>query len=112
MTRNSRPYRQSLLESRSNPAEAEAYLNAALEDSQARFLKAVKNVALASAMSKVAQEAGIQRETLYRSFSEQGNPIFETPTNVLAVLGMRIVIAARDDAREPAPSEELSAPKP
>jgi probable addiction module antidote protein len=85
-------YRQSLLTSLLDPIEASAYLNAALEDSPEAFLKALKNVAQARTMASVAREAGIQRETLYRAFSEQGNPTFETLSSVLAALGMKLSI--------------------
>ena len=44
-------------------------------------------------MSQVAKQAGIQRETLYRAFSEQGNPTFETLSSVLGALGMKLSIA-------------------
>ncbi len=34
-------------------------------------------------MTKVAKDSGVQRETLYRSLSEQGNPTLQTLTLVL-----------------------------
>jgi probable addiction module antidote protein len=43
-------------------------------------------------MAQVAKQAGIQRETLYRAFSEQGNPTFETLSSVLGALGMKLSI--------------------
>jgi probable addiction module antidote protein len=85
-------YRQSLLTALEDPVEASAYLNAALDDSPQAFLKALRNVAQARQMSRVAKDAGVQRETLYRSFSEQGNPTFETLSSVLEALGMRLSI--------------------
>jgi len=51
------------------------------------------NVAQSRQMAKVAKDAGVQRETLYRSLSEQGNPTLETLSSVLAALGMKISIA-------------------
>lgn len=83
-------YGQSLL----NMDEAVAYLNAALEDSQEAFLKALKNVAQARQMADVAKEAGIRRETLYRAFSAEGNPTIATLSSVLNALGMKIQIAS------------------
>jgi probable addiction module antidote protein len=59
------------------------------------FLKALKKVAQARQMTKVAQEAGVQRETLYRSLSENGNPTLETLSSVLHALGMELRVAAR-----------------
>jgi probable addiction module antidote protein len=95
-----RSYRQSLLESLADPVEASAYLNAALEDSPHAFLKALRNVAQARQMSRVAREAGIQRETLYRSFSEEGNPTFETLSSVLGAMGMKLSIVLADASPE------------
>lgn len=103
MTLKTSSYRQSHLTSLLDPVEASAYLNAALEDSPEAFLKALKNVAQARTMSNVAKQAGIQRETLYRSFSEQGNPTFETLLSVLSALGMRISIAPNESAEMSAP---------
>jgi probable addiction module antidote protein len=82
-----------LLERLVNPEVAGHYLNAALEDSPESFLKALRNVAQSRQMAQVAKDSGIQRETLYRSFSEQGNPTFSTLSNVLAALGMKLVVA-------------------
>jgi probable addiction module antidote protein len=98
MTPKTGSYRKSLLTSLLDPAEASAYLNAALEDSPEAFLKALKNVAQARTMASVAREAGIQRETLYRAFSENGNPTFETLSSVLAALGMKLSIASSESA--------------
>jgi probable addiction module antidote protein len=92
MTRKTSSYRDSLLRRLSNPAEAEAYLNAGLDDSLPAFLKALKNVMQAHQMAKVAKEAGVQRETLYRSFSERGNPTLATLSSVLAAMGLKISI--------------------
>lgn len=97
-------YRQSLLTALLDPVEASAYLNAALEDSPEAFLKALKNVAQARPIAQVAREAGIQRETLYRAFSEQGNPTFETLSSVLGALGMRLSIAPGDSASAMSPT--------
>ena len=99
MTRTT-SYRQSLLTALEDPVEASAYLNAALDDSPQAFLKALRNVAQARQMSRVAKDAGIQRETLYRSFSEQGNPTFETLSSVLDALGMKLsIVLDSADAR-------------
>ena len=96
MTPKTSSYRESLLSALLDPVEASAYLNASLEDSPEAFLKALKNVAQARSMTSVAREAGIQRETLYRAFSEQGNPTFETLSSVLGALGMKLSIAPND----------------
>jgi probable addiction module antidote protein len=86
-------YREALVESLADSNEAVRYLNAVLRDYPEGFLKALRNVAQARQMSKVAEEAGIQRETLYRALSDDGNPTLETFTSVLAALGLRMTIA-------------------
>ena len=86
-------YREALVESLADSNEAVRYLNAVLRDYPEGFLKALRNVAQARQMSKVAEEAGIQRETLYRALSDDGNPTLETFTSVLASLGLRMTIA-------------------
>lgn len=110
MSSKTRPYREILMEHLADPLEASAYLNAALESSPESFLKALRNVAQARQMSKVAKDAGVQRETLYRSFSEQGNPTFETLSSVLGAMGMRLMVAtAQQDESAPGKSAELEA---
>jgi probable addiction module antidote protein len=95
-------YRDSLLEALTDPAEAAAYLNAGLEDSVESFLKAAKNVAQAHQMTRVAKEAGVQRETLYRTLSDQGNPTLSTLTSVLKVFGLQLSVIV---PFEPSPGE-------
>jgi probable addiction module antidote protein len=101
MPKTTRSYRSWQLEKLANPEIALNYLNAALEESPEIFLTALGKVAQANQMTRVAEDAGIQRETLYRSFSEQGNPTFATLSNVLSALGMRLAIAAKDSERVP-----------
>lgn len=59
MTRKTSSYRQALLESLADPREAAEYLNAAIEDGPASFLRALGNIAQARQMTKVAKEAGV-----------------------------------------------------
>jgi probable addiction module antidote protein len=100
-------YRAALLESLRDPEEAQAYLNAAMGDSKEALLKALKNIAQANSMAKVAREAGVQRETLYRSFSESGNPTWDTFLGVLNAVGLKVIFAAieeRSETPSPPPS--------
>jgi probable addiction module antidote protein len=89
------PYNSWLIGELTDPRIAERYLNACLHEGQDIFLKALKKVAQARQMTKVAQEAGVQRETLYRSLSENGNPTLETLSSVLHALGMELRVTAR-----------------
>src|SRR5260221_8466110 len=83
-------YREALLESLKDPIEAKHYLNAAINDSTAMFLKALKNVAQAKQMAKVARDAGVARENLYRSLSGEGNPTVDTLVAVLKAVGFKL----------------------
>jgi probable addiction module antidote protein len=89
-------YHEALLADLADPNEAKHYLNAVLEDYPQGFLKALRNVAQARQMAKVAQDAGIPRESLYRALSEDGNPTLDTLTAVLAALGLKLSIASGD----------------
>ncbi|MBI3672762.1 MAG: putative addiction module antidote protein, partial [Rhizobiales bacterium] len=54
-----------------------AYMTEALETGDAAFIAdAVGVLARARGMSKVAKEAGLSRESLYRALSPEGNPEF------------------------------------
>lgn len=64
-----------------------------LEDYPAGFLKALRNVAQARQMTKVAQESGIPRESLYRALSDEGNSTLEMLTAVLSAVGLKMSIA-------------------
>jgi probable addiction module antidote protein len=43
-------------------------------------------------MAEVAKEAGIQRESLYRALSPNGNPTLKTLIAVLKTVGMRLAV--------------------
>jgi probable addiction module antidote protein len=84
----SRPYKVGLDVRLSDPEYAAAYLNAAKEESQEVFLLALRDVAEAHKISKVAAAAGVNRETLYRTLSARGNPTLATFESILKVLGL------------------------
>jgi len=47
-------------------------------------------VARAKGMAQIAQETGLSREQLYRSFSESGNPTLKTTLAVMKALGIEL----------------------
>ncbi len=110
MTRRSVPFRQVLLNRLANPEVARHYLNEALDESPESFLEALKTVAQARQMVKVAKDAGVQRETLYRSLSVQGNPTFETLSSILKAVGLKINIGI-EGAIGALPTEPASEPE-
>ncbi len=51
---------------------------------------AIGTVVKARGMTKVAEEAGLNRQTLHKAFSEAGNPTLETLTKVLDTIGLQL----------------------
>ena len=90
----SRNYQDSLIRRLSDPKEAAAYLDAALEDGdRAVFLLAIRNVIEAlGGMTKIARHTGLNRENLYRVLSEQGNPELNSFEKLLKALGLRLAV--------------------
>ena len=97
MSKASRPYRPELLKALQDPAEAAEYLNAALEEnSNELFLLALRNVAEAHGMKKLAEDAQLNRESMYRMLSEQGNPQFASLSAILRQLGLKLSVQVKD----------------
>ena len=53
---------------------------------------ALNDIARAGNMSRLAREAGMTREGLYKALSEDGNPTFATVMRVTRALGMQLRI--------------------
>jgi probable addiction module antidote protein len=80
-------------ELRAEPELAAEYLNAAAEDDDPRvYLAALRTVAEAQGMAKVARAAGVPRESLYRALSAGGNPRFSTFRAILKAAGLRMAV--------------------
>ncbi|OGQ35911.1 MAG: putative addiction module antidote protein [Deltaproteobacteria bacterium RIFCSPHIGHO2_12_FULL_43_9] len=95
MTRQkkSKSYQEELIKGLRDPEEAVAYLNSALDENELDlFLMALRNVAEAKGMSKVARETHLNRENLYRMLSSNGNPQLSSLTTLLDALGFQLVI--------------------
>jgi len=89
MAKRSRPLSETLLEGLTDPEEAAEYINAAYQDSDRAFHKAILNVARAHKIARVARKAGVTREHLHRTFAPRGNPTEATLKAVLKALGLR-----------------------
>ena len=91
----SEAYEKRLREDLHDPEEAAAYLEAAMEDQDPRiFLLALRDVAQAQGMSKLARKAKIGRESLYKALSESGNPEIRTVNKVLHAMGLKLTVEA------------------
>jgi probable addiction module antidote protein len=89
-------YHASLIAGLRDPEEAAAYLRAALEEQdKSTFLLALRNVAEAHGMSAVAAKAQLNRESLYRMLSEQGNPQLASVRAILQALDLDLTVTAK-----------------
>lgn len=76
-----------------DPETIAAYLELAMEDPDPRMLMmALRNVAEARGVKEVAEETGLNRQTLYRTLSEKGNPTLQTLSALLRSLGLRLTV--------------------
>jgi probable addiction module antidote protein len=85
-----------LRELRRDPEFAAGYLKAALEDNDDPrvLLIALRRLAQARGVAKVAKAAGIERESLYRALSVNGNPRFSTISAVMKAFGVKLTVEA------------------
>ena len=96
MAKAFKSYKEGLLKDLADPKEAAAYLSAALEDgSRAGFLLALRDVAEANGMARVARAAKLNRENLYRMFSARGNPRLSSLRPCLDKMGLKLAVAVK-----------------
>jgi probable addiction module antidote protein len=81
---------------RKDPDFAAEYLKAALEDADEPrvLLIALRHVAQARGIARIAKAAGIERESLYRALSARGNPRLSTLYAVAKAVGLRLTVEA------------------
>lgn len=74
-----------------------AYLNEALENgNDDEIIAAIGNVAKAIGMTKIAEETGLSRPSLYKALSEGSKPQFSTILKILKSFGNQISITSKD----------------
>lgn len=106
MSGRSRSYKDGLYRRLKDNAEAVNYLQAALEDSQAAFLVALKNVLDARNVAAVARASELDRVHIYRMLSEGGNPTLSSLEKILQALGMKLAISLEHETPAPAVSAQ------
>jgi probable addiction module antidote protein len=80
--------------------DAAAYLEAALEDGDPQLVAAaLGDIARAKGMSQIARDAGLGRESLYKSLSSSGNSELATILRVISVLGLQLHVIAAEKAK-------------
>ena len=90
-----RPY--DVAEHLRTPEEMALYIDACIaeSDGDAAFVaKALGDVARVQGMSKIARDAGMSRESLYKALSGERSPDFATILRVTRALGVRLRAAA------------------
>lgn len=94
VAKKSNSYREDLHERLKNPEYAAEYVRAALEESDVPsvFLEALRNVAEARGISRLARESDLNRENLYKMLSKRGNPQLESLHAILGVLGLKLTV--------------------
>lgn len=88
------PYEPRLVRQLKDPAEAAAYLEAAIEEGdQAVLMVALRQVAQAQGgIARIARKAKLTREATYKMLSRSGNPELRSFRALLAATGLRISV--------------------
>ncbi|MBN2824647.1 MAG: putative addiction module antidote protein [Campylobacterales bacterium] len=69
------------------------YLNQVLLDGDMNeILDAIGNIAKAKGIAQIAKDTGLGRESLYKTFSKDAKPRFETVMRVLKSLDIRLQV--------------------
>jgi len=69
------------------------YLNTVLEEgNDAEIIAAIGHIAKAIGMSKIAEETGMSRPSLYKALSEGSKPRFSTIMKVLKAIGGQLQV--------------------
>lgn len=108
--RKLRKFKDVLHENLKDPLEAKAYLDVALEtyeeDGETEaFLMALRDVAEAQGgITSLSQRTHLNRQNLYRVFSNRGNPKLDTVGTILHGLGFKLAIQSlTSSSSHPAP---------
>lgn len=92
----SRPYDEWVIESLKDDEKAQAeYVQATIEENRGfpkAILVALRHVAEARGFKNFAEETKLNRETLYKTLSEDGNPTLDNLSKMLGVLGLDISV--------------------
>jgi len=99
--KNTASYEERLIEALKDSEEAQAYLEAALEEYEEMgetepLLLALKDVTKAQGgVGKLARRAGLNREHLYRVLSSKSQPRLDKLLAILSALGFRVRLEAQ-----------------
>ncbi|MDR1904393.1 MAG: putative addiction module antidote protein [Treponema sp.] len=75
------------------------YLEEAMKENDLETLfDVIGAIARSKGMAAIAKETGLNRESLYKSLSRDGNPSFSTVSKVLDILGYKLQILPKSVA--------------
>lgn len=102
-----------MLQRLQDPATAAAYLNAAVaDDDPGAFVQALRNVTEErGGVAGIADLTGLNRQQLYRTLSENGNPELGSLSKILGVSGLRLAVVAKGARAAAAPKSRNSTQK-
>ncbi|MCL2320010.1 MAG: putative addiction module antidote protein [Treponema sp.] len=102
--------RWNVLDYLDNEKSIAAYLQVAIEDNNlSGLIMAIGDVVRARGVNKMAEEMGVSREGLYKSFSGARKPNIETVFNALDKLGLKIVIQPKTPVARSKTKKNVSA---
>ena len=68
----------------------------ALEDGDTKTVQVVlRDIARAHGMTQLAKETQLNRESLYKSLSKEGNPSFASITKIMKALGLKMTLSTQ-----------------
>lgn len=92
-------YHDHLMEQLKDRREAAEYLTACFEDSEEVFLLGLRNVVEAcGGIGKLASNTSLNRESLYRMLSGEGNPRLSSLAVILDALGIQLQFSSHEAA--------------
>ena len=72
------------------------YLAIALEDGDTKTVQVVlRDIARAHGMTQLAKETHLNRESLYKSLTKEGNPSFASITKIMKALGLKMTLSTQ-----------------
>src|SRR3989441_12662795 len=84
-----------LLKKLDDPEQAAEYLTACYDEGPEVFLVGLRDVVEArGGVARAAELSKLNRESLYRLFSRDGNPRLSSLTSVLSALGLKVTFEA------------------
>ena len=94
-------FQDDLNEKLRDPKFASDYITAAIIENDLDFLPvALGDIAKAHGITKLSENSGINRRTLYKVFDKNGHPSFELVSQIMDHLGLKIEVKPKKSRRK------------